>query len=580
MTKLLKINHHHTIPFAGGLYRTTTRSNVASLALATSPFQFSSGYCSKTCIPSRLKLVSTTCYATLSAVVKPQESAFDGKEAALLVDELRTNFNTGRTRSYEWRISQLQNIAKMIDEKEKCITEALYQDLSKPELEAFLAEVFTFTFTLIHSVLIYCLNHSCFHQLSNTKSSCMLAIKELKNWMAPETVKTSVTTFPSSAQIVSEPLGVVLVISAWNFPFLLSVEPVIGAISAGNAVVLKPSEIAPATSSLLAKLFSEYLDETAIRVVEGGVPETTALLDQKWDKIFFTGGARVGRIVMAAAAKKLTPVVLELGGKCPALVDSDVNLQVAARRIITGKWACNNGQACIGVDYVITTKDFAPKLIDALKTELKTFFGENPLKSKDVSRIVNSFHFKRLESMMKENGVADKIVHGGQTMEDKLKISPTILVDVPEESSMMQEEIFGPLLPVITVSKIEDGFQVIRSKPKPLAAYLFTDNKVLQNRFVENVSAGGMGINETVLHVTLKDLPFGGVGESGIGAYHGKFSYETFSHKKGVLYRSFDGDSDLRYPPYTPEKKRVLKALLSSDIFGAILAFFGFSKDS
>ncbi|KAF3599169.1 hypothetical protein F2Q69_00032897 [Brassica cretica] len=242
-------------------------------------------------------IISSTCYATLSAVVKPQESAFDGKEAALLVDELRTNFNTGRTRSYEWRISQLQNIAKMIDEKEKCITEALHQDLSKPELEAFLAE------------------------LSNTKSSCMLAIKELKNWMAPETVKTSVTTFPSSAQIVSEPLGVVLIISAWNFPFF------IGAISAGNAVVLKPSEIAPATSSLLAKLFSEYLDETTIRVVQGGVPETTALLDQKWDKIFFTGGARVGRIVMAAAAKNLTPVVLELGGKCPALVDSDVNLQ-------------------------------------------------------------------------------------------------------------------------------------------------------------------------------------------------------------------------------------------------------------
>ncbi|KAL0872620.1 hypothetical protein Bca101_022325 [Brassica carinata] len=553
MTKQLLEMNNHTLRFAaGGVYR-TTRLNVASLALATSsPFQFSGGggYCS---FPSRLKL---TCYATLSAVVKSQESTFDGKEAALLVDELRINFNTGRTKSYEWRISQLQNIAKMIDEKEKCITEALYQDLSKPELEAFLAE------------------------LSNTKSSCMLAIKELKNWMAPETVKTSVTTFPSSAQIVSEPLGVVLIISAWNFPFLLSVEPVIGAISAGNAVVLKPSEIAPATSSLLAKLFSEYLDETAIRVVQGGVPETTALLDQKWDKIFFTGGARVGRIVMAAAAKHLTPVVLELGGKCPALVDSDVNLQVTARRIITGKWACNNGQACIGVDYVITTKDFAPKLIDALKTELKTFFGENPLKSKDVSRIVNSFHFKRLESIMKENGVANKIVHGGQTMEDKLKISPTILVDVPEGSSMMQEEIFGPLLPVITVSKIEDGFQVIQSRPKPLAAYLFTDNKELQNQFVQNVSAGGISINETVLHVTLKDLPFGGVGESGIGAYHGKFSYETFSHKKGVLYRSFDGDSDLRYPPYTPEKKRVLKALLSSDIFGAILAFFGFSKES
>uniref|UniRef100_A0A1J3HUA1 Aldehyde dehydrogenase n=1 Tax=Noccaea caerulescens TaxID=107243 RepID=A0A1J3HUA1_NOCCA len=547
MTKLLNTNH--TLTFAKGFYR--TRFNLASLA--TSPNLISPGSCSKTCIPSRLKF---TCYATLSAVVKKDTSAFDGKEAALLVEELRVNFNTGRTKSHEWRISQLQNIAKMIDEKERCIAEALYQDLSKPELEAFIAEI------------------------SNTKSSCMLAIKELKNWMAPETVKTSLTTFPSSAQIVSEPLGLVLVISAWNFPFLLSVEPVIGAIAAGNAVVLKPSEIAPATSSLLAKLFSEYLDNTTIRVIEGGVPETTALLDQRWDKIFFTGGARVGRIVMAAAAKNLTPVVLELGGKCPALVDSDVNLQVAARRIIAGKWACNNGQACIGVDYVITTKDFASKLIDALKTELKTFFGENPFESNDVSRIVNAFHFKRLESMLKENGIADKIVHGGQTSEDKLKISPTILVNVPEASSMMQEEIFGPLLPVITVQKIEDGFQVIRSKPKPLAAYLFTTNKELQKQFVQDVSAGGISINDTVVHVTVKDLPFGGVGESGLGAYHGKFSYETFSHKKGVLYRSFAGDSDLRYPPYTPKKKMVLKALLSSNIFGAILAFFGFSKDS
>ncbi|ESQ53705.1 hypothetical protein EUTSA_v10024844mg [Eutrema salsugineum] len=547
MTNLLEMKN--ALRFADGFYR--SRLKVA--AFANSPSLISGGYRSKACVPSRLKF---TCYATLSAVVTKQTPAFDGKEAALLVEELRINFNTGRTKSYEWRISQLQNISRMIDEKERSIAEALHQDLSKPELEAFLAEI------------------------SNTKSSCMLAIKELKNWMAPETVKTSVTTFPSSAQIVSEPLGVVLVISAWNFPFLLSVEPVIGAIAAGNAVVLKPSEIAPATSSLLAKLFSEYLDESTIRVIEGGVPETTALLDQKWDKIFFTGGARVGRIVMAAAARNLTPVVLELGGKCPALVDSDVNLQVVARRIISGKWACNNGQACIGVDYVITTKDFASKLIDALKTELKTFFGENPLESKDLSRIVNSFHFKRLESMLKENGMADKIVKGGQTSEDKLKISPTILLDVPEACSMMQEEIFGPLLPIITVQKIEDGFQVIRSKAKPLAAYLFTDNKELQKKFVQDVAAGGIGINDTVLHVTVKDLPFGGVGESGIGAYHGKFSYETFSHKKGVLYRSFAGDSDLRYPPYTPKKKMVLKALLSSNIFAAILAFFGFSQDS
>ncbi|XP_010547359.1 PREDICTED: aldehyde dehydrogenase family 3 member I1, chloroplastic isoform X2 [Tarenaya hassleriana] len=438
----------------------------------------------------------------------------------------------------------------MIDEKSKYIAQALREDLNKPELEAFLAEI------------------------SNTKSSCMLAIKELKNWMTPEPVTTSVTTSPSSAEIVSEPLGVVLIISAWNFPFLLAIDPVIGAIAAGNAVVLKPSEIAPATSSLLARLFREYLDGTTIRVVEGGVPETTTLLEQKWDKIFFTGGARVGRIVMSAAAKNLTPVVLELGGKCPAVVDSDVNLQVTARRIIAGKWACNNGQACIGVDYVITTKDFAPKLIEALKSELVTSFGENPLESKDISRIVSSFHFKRLESMLNESGVADKIVIGGQKNEEKLQISPTILLDVPEGSSMMQEEIFGPLLPIITVQKIEDGFEIIRSKPKPLAAYLFTNNELLKKKFVENISAGGMGINDAVLHVTVDGLPFGGVGESGMGGYHGKFSFETFSHKKGVLYRSFSWDSDLRYPPYTPKKQKVLTALLSGNLFDAILALF------
>ncbi|XP_010547357.1 PREDICTED: aldehyde dehydrogenase family 3 member I1, chloroplastic isoform X1 [Tarenaya hassleriana] len=536
-----------SLSFSETLYHT----RLTDVALADQPLLKSGGYGCKTLscrYPSSLRFAC--CRATLSAVEK-KESSSDGEETvASLVEELRDNFKTGKTKSYEWRITQLEGIARMIDEKSKYIAQALREDLNKPELEAFLAEI------------------------SNTKSSCMLAIKELKNWMTPEPVTTSVTTSPSSAEIVSEPLGVVLIISAWNFPFLLAIDPVIGAIAAGNAVVLKPSEIAPATSSLLARLFREYLDGTTIRVVEGGVPETTTLLEQKWDKIFFTGGARVGRIVMSAAAKNLTPVVLELGGKCPAVVDSDVNLQVTARRIIAGKWACNNGQACIGVDYVITTKDFAPKLIEALKSELVTSFGENPLESKDISRIVSSFHFKRLESMLNESGVADKIVIGGQKNEEKLQISPTILLDVPEGSSMMQEEIFGPLLPIITVQKIEDGFEIIRSKPKPLAAYLFTNNELLKKKFVENISAGGMGINDAVLHVTVDGLPFGGVGESGMGGYHGKFSFETFSHKKGVLYRSFSWDSDLRYPPYTPKKQKVLTALLSGNLFDAILALF------
>ncbi|KAI4336469.1 hypothetical protein L6164_014991 [Bauhinia variegata] len=407
--------------------------------------------------------------ATLSVMPEEEEKnqLFDGEKAALLVKDLRRTFDTGKTKSYDWRISQLKGIAKMLEEKEKDIIEALYKDLSKPGFEAFISEV------------------------SQARSSCNEALKELNNWMKPEKVKTSITTYPSSAEIVSEPLGVVLVISTWNFPFLLSIDPVIGAISAGNTVVLKPSEIAPATSSLLAKLLKDYLDNSAVRVVEGAVPETTALLEQKWDKILYTGSARVGRVVMAAAAKHLTPVILELGGKCPAVVDSDVNLEVTARRIIAGKWACNNGQACISVDYIITKKEFAPTLINALKDELEQFFGRDLMKSKDMSRIVSPSHFARLVKLLDEDQVSDKIVFGGQRDENQLRISPTILLDVPEDSTVMQEEIFGPILPIITVDNLRDSFSIIKARPKPLAAYLFTNNEQLKKDYVQNISSGG-----------------------------------------------------------------------------------------
>ncbi|GLT66198.1 hypothetical protein SLA2020_385800 [Shorea laevis] len=455
--------------------------------------------------------------------MEEQKRTFDAERAALLVKDLRNNFRSGRTRSYEWRVAQLQSIWRMIDENEKMIVEALYEDLGKPELESFTAEI-----TML-------------------KSSSKEALEQLKRWMTPEKVKTSVSLYPSSAEIVSEPLGVVLVISTWNFPFLLSLDPVIGAIAAGNAVVLKPSELAPATSSVLAKLLEKYVDRSAITVVEGAVAETSALLEQKWDKIFFTGGGRVGRIVLTAAAKHLTPVVLELGGKCPAVVDSNVNIEVAVRRIIAGKWACNNGQACIGVDYIITTTDFAPKLIDALKNGLEEFFGKDPFESKDRSRIVNSFHFKRLVGLMDEVKVSDKIVLGGQRDESQLQIAPTILLNVPEDSLIMQEEIFGPLLPILTVDNVEDSFEMINEKSKPLVAYLFSADEQLKKKFVQNVSSGGMAINDTVIQVSVSSLPFGGVGESGMGLYHGKFSFETFSHKKAVLYRSFAGDSSLRW---------------------------------
>ncbi|KAG6608045.1 Aldehyde dehydrogenase family 3 member H1, partial [Cucurbita argyrosperma subsp. sororia] len=482
-----------------------------------------------------------------------ERAVFDCEAAERVVAEVRESYNSGKTRRYEWRVEQVKNLLKLVDENQREMIDTVHSDFSKPEFEAFA------------------------HEIALLKNSCKLALKELRRWMTPEKVKTSITTFPSSAAIVPEPLGVVLIISAWNYPFLLSLDPVVGAIAAGNAVVLKPSEISPATSSLMAKLLGKYLDTSAVKVIEGATSETSALLEQKWDKIFYTGSGRVGRIVMAAAAKHLTPVVLELGGKSPVVVDSQINLQVACRRIIAGKWGCNNGQACIAPDYIITTKGFAPKLVETLKQELERFYGKNPMETKDLSRIVNANHFARLSKLLDDDKVSGKIVHGGERDKAKLQITPTLLLDVPRDSLIMTEEIFGPLLPILTVDKVEDSFEVVNSGTKPLAAYLFTNNKRLKDQFVACISAGGVAINDTTLHLTVSTLPFGGVGDSGMGSYHGKFSFDAFSHKKAVLYRSFAGDAPMRYPPYTKGKLRILKALLGGDIWGLIRALFGWS---
>ncbi|CAA7016637.1 unnamed protein product [Microthlaspi erraticum] len=444
---------------------------------------------------------------------------FEAADASNLVTELRRSFDSGVTRGYEWRVNQLKKLLIICDNHEPEIVAALHDDLGKPELESSVYEV------------------------ALLRNSIKLALKQLKDWMAPDKAKTSLTTFPSSAEIISEPLGVVLVISAWNYPFLLSIDPVIGAISAGNAVVLKPSELSPASSSLLLKLIEQYLDPSAVRVVEGSVAETTLLLDQKWDKIFYTGSSKIARIIMTAAAKHLTPVVLELGGKSPVVIDSDTNLKVTIKRIIQGKWGCNNGQACVSPDYILTTKEFAPKVIDELKQELVAFYGKNPMESKDLSHIVNTNHFDRLSKMLEEKEVSEKIIHGGEKDREKLKIAPTILLDVPLDSLIMNEEIFGPLLPIFTLNNLEESFDVIRSRPKPLAAYLFTQNQKLKERFAMTVSAGGIVVNDIAVHLAVHSLPFGGVGESGMGSYHGKFSFDAFSHKKAVLYKSFFGDS-------------------------------------
>ncbi|KAL6870815.1 hypothetical protein ACP4OV_014663 [Aristida adscensionis] len=472
-----------------------------------------------------------------------------------VVQELRASFRAGRTRPAEWRAAQLRALVRMIEEKEDDISAALHADLAKPHMESYL------------------------HEISLAKSACKFALKGMKNWVKPEKVPAAITTFPSTAQIVPEPLGVVLIISAWNYPFLLSIDPVIGAIAAGNAVVLKPSEIAPATSSLFAKLLPEYVDNSCIKVVEGGVPETTALLEQRWDKIFYTGNGTIARIVMTAAAKHLTPVALELGGKCPVIVDSDVDLHVTVKRIAVGKWGCNNGQACIAPDYIITTKSFAPKLLDSLKKVLERFYGKDPLQSADLSRIVNSKHFQRLTNLIEDKKVADKIVCGGQTDEKQLKIAPTILLDVPLDAEIMTEEIFGPILPIMTVEKIEESIDLVNSKSKPLAAYLFTKNKKLQDNFVSNVTAGGMLVNDIALHLANPHLPFGGVGDSGMGSYHGKFSFDCFSHKKAVLIRGFGGEATARYPPYTQEKQKILRGLINGSFIALVLALLGFPRE-
>uniref|UniRef100_A0A0E0REI8 Aldehyde dehydrogenase n=1 Tax=Oryza rufipogon TaxID=4529 RepID=A0A0E0REI8_ORYRU len=450
------------------------------------------------------------------------------------VAALRGRFAAGGTRGAEWRAAQLRGILRMAAEAEAEVCRALHADLAKPYTESYIALV---------------------------KSSCKFALKNLKKWMKPQ-----------------KPLGVVLIISAWNYPFLLSIDPIIGAIAAGNAVVLKPSEVAPATSSLLAELLPRYVDGSCIKVVEGGVAETTTLLEQKWDKIFYTGNGKVGRIVMASAAKHLTPVVLELGGKCPVVVDSNVNLHVTAKRIAAGKWGCNNGQACISPDFIITTKSFAPKLLEALEKVLEKFYGRDPLRSSDLSRIVNSNHFNRLKKLMDDENVSDKIVFGGQRDEHHLKIAPTIFMDVPLDSGIMKEEIFGPLLPIITVDKIHESFALINSMTKPLAAYLFTKDSKLQEQYEATISAGGMLVNDTAVHLTNQYLPFGGVGESGMGAYHGRFSFEAFSHKKAVLVRRFAGEAAARYPPYSPAKLKILRGVLKGNLGAMIKAILGFPR--
>ncbi|KAL4335767.1 hypothetical protein GQ457_07G036640 [Hibiscus cannabinus] len=479
------------------------------------------------------------------------------KDLGREIMEMRECFRNGNTKPMSWRRSQLHALRSFLLDYELPILRALNLDLGKHYVEAFRDEV------------------------GLLKKSVNLALKDLKRWMASTGAKLPIIALLTSAELVPEPLGLVLVIASWNFPLGLSLEPLIGAIAAGNAVVLKPSELAPASSSLLANTLPKYLDNQAIKVFEGGPAVGQQLLQQKWDKIFFTGSAKVGRIVMSEAAKNLTPVTLELGEKCPAVLDSlswSFDKEVAIKRIIGAKYGSCAGQACISIDYILVEKAFSSTVVDMMKATIKTMYGDNPRESHSVARIINKHHFQRLKNLLTDQNVKDCIVFGGSMDEDNLFIEPTILVDPPLESAIMTEEIFGPLLPIITLDKIEDSIGFINSRPKPLAVYAFTKNEVLRKRMVSETSSGSVVFNDAIIQFAADTIPFGGIGESGMGKYHGKFTFDTFTHYKAVARRSFLTDFWYRFPPWNNHKLELLEDSYNYNYLGLLLVILGLKR--
>ena len=449
------------------------------------------------------------------------------------VARLRAAFDRGRTAPLEWRRTQLHRLRYLITEHERELLDALAADVGKPTIEAYAAD------------------------LGFVVSDVDLAQKNLDRWARPRRVRTPMTSMPAKSSIEREPLGVVLVIAPWNYPVQLLLAPMVAAIAAGNAVVAKPSEVAPHCSALLGRLIPEYLDPGAIAVVEGGVAETTALLEERFDHIFYTGNGRIGRVVMTAAAKHLTPVTLELGGKSPAIVARDANIDVAARRIAWGKFL-NAGQTCVAPDYVLVDREVEKPLLDALSATVRKFYGADPRHSPDFARIVNDTHFRRLEKLMHDG----RTVIGGETDEAARYIAPTILADVPLDAPVMDEEIFGPILPVIAVDGVGDAISFVREREKPLALYVFSESHEIVDLVVGETSSGGVCVNATLMHIANTDLPFGGVGESGMGAYHGEEGFETFSHSKSVMRRTTRIDPPVMYPPYRRWKERILRRFL------------------
>ena len=449
-----------------------------------------------------------------------------------ILQQQRKFFSTDKTKDVEFRLTQLKKLKQAVLEHKEEIIAAVQADLNKPIFESYLTEI------------------GVIKEIDYT-------IKNLKKWSKPKKVATPLDQLPGTAFIYPEPLGVVLIIAPWNYPFQLTISPLVGAIAAGNCAIVKPSEISQNTSRIIAKILQKTFEPEYIAVVEGGVETSKELLQQKFDHIFFTGGTAIGKIVMEAAAKNLTPVTLELGGKSPCIIDSDINIEYAARRIAWGKFI-NAGQTCIAPDYLLVNQKIKQPLLDSIKNCIQEFYGDDPEKSPDFGRIINQKQFNRLVKLL-NNG---DVIAGGKTNPDTCYIAPTLIDNVSLEAPIMQDEIFGPILPVIEYNNLEEAISIVNNQPKPLALYFFSKNQEYQQQVLQKTSSGGVCINDTIMHIGVTELPFGGVGNSGIGSYHGKASFDTFSHQKSVLKKSFLVDLKVRYAPYLG-KLDLIKKMMS-----------------
>ncbi|HDE6279179.1 TPA: aldehyde dehydrogenase, partial [Staphylococcus aureus] len=432
-------------------------------------------------------------------------------------------FNTQQTKDISFRKEQLKKLSKAIKSYESDILEALYTDLGKNKVEAYATEI------------------------GITLKSIKNARKELKNWTKTKNVDTPLYLFPTKSYIKKEPYGTVLIIAPFNYPFQLVFEPLIGAIAAGNTAIIKPSELTPNVARVIKRLINETFDANYIEVIEGGIEETQTLIHLPFDYVFFTGSENVGKIVYQAASENLVPVTLEMGGKSPVIVDETANIKVASERICFGKFT-NAGQTCVAPDYILVHESVKDDLITALSKTLREFYGQNIQQSPDYGRIVNLKHYHRLTSLL--NSEQMNIVFGGHSDEDERYIEPTLLDHVTSDSAIMQEEIFGPILPILTYQSLDEAIAFIHQRPKPLSLYLFSEDENATQRVINELSFGGGAINDTLMHLANPKLPFGGVGASGMGRYHGKYSFDTFTHEKSYIFKSTRLESGVHLPPY------------------------------